>query len=220
MSLPHTRVAVLLGGPSAEHEVSLVSGRAIAAGLRSRGHDVSAWLIDRDGRWWSLPEPATDPALPIASFRDPAALGAAGPWSAAVALERLAALDPAPVVFPAMHGPFGEDGVIQSLLESVGLVYCGSGPAASAVGMDKTLFKRICGAMDLPTLPWVEVRAAELAADRAAVERDLAAFAAGAPGPAPHREARPARVEHRDLDRPSAGRRPGAPDGPRPRARL
>ena len=164
-SLPPTRIAVLFGGPSAEHDVSLVSGRAIAAGLRSRGHDVDLWLIDRDASWWSLPETATDPALAVASFRDPAALGADGPFSAAAALERLAALDPAPIAFPAMHGPFGEDGVVQALLESVALVYCGSGPAASAVGMDKTIFKRICGAMELPVLPWVEIRAAELAAD-------------------------------------------------------
>jgi D-alanine-D-alanine ligase len=183
MSLPRTRVAVLLGGPSAEHDVSLVSGRAIVAGLASRGHDVSARLIDREGRWWSLPEPATDPALAVEAFRAPASLGAEGPWSAATALERLAGLDPTPVVFPAMHGPFGEDGIVQSLVASVGLICCGAGPAASAVGMDKTLFKRICGAMELPVLPWMEVRAAELEADRAAIERDLASFAAGIPDP-------------------------------------
>jgi D-alanine-D-alanine ligase len=183
VSLPHSRIAVLLGGPSAEHEVSLVSGRAIAAGLRSRGHDVSGWLIDRDRRWWSLPDAVMDPGVPVPAFRDPVALGAEGPWSTAAALERLAALEPAPVAFPAMHGPFGEDGVIQSLLESAGIVYCGSDPAASAVGMDKTLFKRICGAMELPTLPWVEVRAAERAADPDGVERDLAAFARDLPDP-------------------------------------
>jgi D-alanine-D-alanine ligase len=183
MTLPRTRVAVLFGGPSEEHDVSLVSGRAIAAGLRARDHDVALWLIDRDGAWWSLPEPASDPALAVEAFRDPGALGAHGPWRPAAALERLAALAPAPVVFPAMHGPFGEDGVVQSLLESVGLVYCGSGPASSAVGMDKTLFKRVCQAMGLPVLPWVEVRAAELTADRAAVEQEVAAFAADQPDP-------------------------------------
>ena len=181
--LPRTRVAVLFGGPSAEHDVSLVSGRAIVEGLRSRGHDVSGWLIDRSSRWWALPDPVTDPGLPVEAFRDPAGLGAQGPFSAPAALERLAALDPRPVAFPAMHGPFGEDGVVQSLLESVGLVYCGAGPAASAIGMDKTLFKRICGAMELPVLPWVEIRAAEVAADPDAVQRDLAAFARDFPDP-------------------------------------
>ena len=74
------------------------------------------------------------------------------------------------MVFPAIHGPFGEDGQLQSLLESVGLVYCGSGPAASAVGMDKSIFKRVCGALELPVLPWMEVRAGELATERARVE--------------------------------------------------
>ena len=53
--------------------------------------------------------------------------------------------EPVEAVFVALHGDFGEDGQVQALLESVSLVYCGAGPAASAVGMDKTLFKRICG---------------------------------------------------------------------------
>ena len=71
-------------------------------------------------------------SLPLRAFRDPAELGADGPYTAAAALEALASADPAPVVFPALHGPFGEDGQGQSLLESAGLVYCGAGPAASA----------------------------------------------------------------------------------------
>ena len=183
MTLEGSNIAVVLGGPSAEHEVSLVSGRAIGTALAERGHAVSGWLVDLGSRWWLLPGPALDPALPVAAFRDPAALGAQGPWSGAVALERLAGQDPAPVVFPAIHGPFGEDGEVQSLLESVGLSYCGSGPAASAIGMDKTLFKRICGSMELPVLPWVEVRAGEHAADPDATLRDLEAFASGLPDP-------------------------------------
>ena len=71
------------------------------------------------------------------------------------------------------HGPFGEDGQVQSLLESADLVYCGAGPAASAVGMDKSLFKRVCGTLELPMLPWTEVRSAEYAADSHAVEAGL-----------------------------------------------
>lgn len=177
MTLPATTIAVLFGGPSAEHEISLMSGRAVATALRGNGHTVSGWLIDLDSRWWRLPPAALDPDLPLEDFRDPAALGAEGPWSAAMGLERLAGSDPQPVVFPAIHGTFGEDGQLQSLLETVGLVYCGAGPAASAVGMDKSLFKRICGALELPVLPWAEVRGAEYHADRSAVEADLRAFA-------------------------------------------
>jgi D-alanine-D-alanine ligase len=183
VSLGRTTIAVLLGGPSAEHDVSLMSGRAIGTALAERGHAVSGWLVDLASRWWLLPARALDPALPIADFRDPAALGAHGPLSGAAAVERLAAQDPAPVVFPAIHGPFGEDGQVQSLLESVGLTYCGAGPAASAIGMDKTLFKRICGSMELPVLPWAEVRAAEYATDPQATLRELVAFASGLPDP-------------------------------------
>jgi D-alanine-D-alanine ligase len=176
-------IVVLLGGPSAEHDVSLVSGRAIVAALAGRGHAVVAWLIDLDGGWWALPPAACDPGLPAAAFDDPVALGARGPFGAAAALEAIAAADPRPVVFPALHGPFGEDGQVQALLESAGLVTCGSGPAASAIGMDKTLFKRACGTLELPVLPWVEVRAGDWARDRRAATATLEAFAASLPDP-------------------------------------
>lgn len=183
MSLAPQSVAVLLGGPSAEHDVSIVSGRAIAAALRDRGHAVTAWLIDLEGRWWVLPESATDPAIVPTAYDDPATLGAEGPFNAGAALDRLADAEPPPVVFPALHGPFGEDGQVQALLESVGLVYCGSGPAASAIGMDKTLFKRACGSLELPVLPWVEVRALDWEQDRGTVLAELEGFAASLPDP-------------------------------------
>ena len=64
--------------------------------------------------------------------------------------------DPAPVVFIALHGPYGEDGTVQALLESAGLAYTGSGVAASALGMDKALFKRMCRGLGLPDLDWRE----------------------------------------------------------------
>jgi D-alanine-D-alanine ligase len=183
MSLPRTAIAVLMGGPSAEHDVSLVSGRAIAAALAGRGHAVAGWLIDLDGGWWALPEPACDPGIAAVRYDDPASLGAQGPLTAAAALERLAAQDPRPVVFPALHGPFGEDGTVQALLGSAGLTYCGSGPAASAIGMDKTLFKRVCGSLELPVLPWVEVRARDWMRDERACAAEVAAFAEALPDP-------------------------------------
>ena len=183
MTLASSAIAVLFGGPSAEHDVSLVSGRSIATALLERGHDVSGWLVDLEGHWWALPHSALDPGLPAGSFRDPASLGAEGPLSAAAALERLSEADPSPIAFPAMHGPFGEDGQLQALLDSAGLVYCGSGPAASAVGMDKSIFKRVCGALELPVLPWMEVRGRELAADREGVQGGLVEFASGFPDP-------------------------------------
>ncbi len=181
--LPPTPVAVLLGGPSAEHDVSLVSGRAIATALSEKGHLVDPWLIDLDGRWWRLPATALDPSLAPTAFDEPGALGATGPYGVAAALDMLAASTVAPVVFPALHGPFGEDGTVQALVASVGLACCGAGPAASAVGMDKTLFKRICVGEGLPVLPWLEVRGQDWAARRPAVLDGLERFATGLPDP-------------------------------------
>ena len=92
----------------------------------------------------------------------------------------MAGTDPAPVVAIALHGPFGEDGTVQALLEAAGLAYTGSGVAASAIGMDKAIFKRLCRGIGLPVVDWREVRASRWAADPGAVRTELEAFAAGA----------------------------------------
>ena len=174
-------VAVLLGGPSAEHDVSLVSGRAIAAALTERGHGVEGWLIDLAGAWWQLPPAALDRSLPATAYDEPAQLGADGPHAAAGALGRLRARDPRPVAFIALHGPFGEDGTVQALCESAGLVYTGSGVAASALGMDKALFKRLAAAQDMLVVPWLEVAAADWRARPDDVHRRLLDFASQLP---------------------------------------
>ena len=172
-------IVVLLGGPSAEHDVSIVSGTAIADALAEGGDDVRQVLIDLDGRWWWLPADHRRAGRPQADYDDPAALGAEGPLRAGAALDRLGAEQPAPVVFIALHGPFGEDGTVQALLESAGLAYTGSGVTASALGMDKAVFKRLVRGLGLPVTDWREVRAARWRADRPAVLAELAAFAAG-----------------------------------------
>ncbi len=174
-------VAVLMGGPSAEHDVSLVSGRAIAGALEQRGHRVEGWLLDLAGAWWQLPSAAMDPAHPAAAYDDPLALGAEGPFSAGAALDRLRSRPRPPVCWLALHGPFGEDGAVQALCESAELVYTGSGVAASAVGMDKALFKRLVGALGMPIVPWLEVRAQDHARDARDVSARLEAFAASLP---------------------------------------
>lgn len=178
-----TAIAVVLGGPSAEHDVSLVSGRAIAASLVERGHQVSGWLIDLDGGWWELPASAMDRSLAMTAYDDPAALGASGPLASAQALEKIRHQDPAPVMFIALHGPFGEDGTIQALCESADLVYSGAGVAASAIGMDKAIFKRLTGAMGMPVLPWLELTAAEWQWDPAAAQKRVAEFSRQLPDP-------------------------------------
>jgi D-alanine-D-alanine ligase len=170
-------VAVLMGGPSAEHDVSVVSGAAIAEALADSGTPVEQILIDLGQRWWWLPTDHRRAGRPASAYDDPVALGATGPFATGAALDRLAAMDPDPVAFIALHGPFGEDGVVQGLLEAAGLCYTGSGVAASAVGMDKPMFKRLVRGLGLPVVDWREVRAEAWASDRAAVLAELEAFA-------------------------------------------
>jgi len=175
-----TKIAVLLGGPSAEHDVSLVSGRAIAAALRERGHDVQGWLVDLDTRFWKLPDSAMDGHIDRTAYDDPATLSAEGPTSAGAALEQMAEGTPA-VVFIALHGPYGEDGTIQALCESAGLAYTGAGVAASAIGMDKTLFKRMTGAMGMPVVPWIDMTGTEWQQDPGAAQQRITSFAEALP---------------------------------------
>ena len=176
-------VVVLLGGPSAEHDVSVVSGTAMAQALSEAGADVRQVYLDLDGRWWWLPADHRREDRPASIYDDPKRLGGEGPLTPGTGLDRLAAADPAPVVVIGLHGPFGEDGTIQAMLESIGLAYTGSGVAASAIGMDKALFKRMCRGLGIPVVDWREVRAARWKADRSGVRREMAAFAAGAADP-------------------------------------
>jgi len=176
-------IVVLLGGPSAEHDVSIVSGTAIAEALAETGLDVEQILIDLDGRWWRLPAGHRREGRAPADYDDPVAVAATGPESVGAAIDRLAAATPQPVMFVALHGPFGEDGTVQALLEAAGLAYTGSGVTASALGMDKAIFKRLARGIGLPVADWREVRAARLDADRAGVLAELEAFAGGTADP-------------------------------------
>jgi D-alanine-D-alanine ligase len=175
-------VAVILGGPSAEHDVSVVSGLAIAAALEADGTPVERILIDLEGAWWWLPtEGAAD--RPAIDHDDPAGLGADGPHRVGEAIDRLAGEQPARLAFIALHGPFGEDGTVQALFEAAGVCYTGSGVAASAIGMDKAMFKRLAAGLGLPVTPWREVRAERWARSPEAVLGELEAFAASVGDP-------------------------------------
>jgi D-alanine-D-alanine ligase len=187
-------VVVLLGGPSAEHDVSIVSGTAIAEALATAGLGVRQVVIDLDGRWWWLPEDHRREGRPAADYDDPAALGAEGPLLVGAAIDRLASAQPQPVAFIALHGPFGEDGTLQALLEAATLAYTGAGVLASALGMDKVAQKRIWRGLGLPVIDWVEVRVAAWASNRAAVLAQLEAFAAGATSTDPRLMVKPARL--------------------------
>jgi len=118
------RVAVLGGGRSSEHEVSLASAAAVRDGLLAGGHEVVAVQIGLDGRW----------LLDGVEL----SLAAAG---------GLLGVD---VVFPALHGPYGEDGVVQGMLEVLDVPYVGSGVASSALCLDKVRFKAVMAAAGLP----------------------------------------------------------------------
>ena len=176
-------VVVLFGGPSAEHDVSIVSGTAIIEALADRGRTVVPTFLDLDGGWWMFPPDHRRGDRPPAAYDHPTALGGVGPASIADAMADLMARDPVPVVFIALHGPFGEDGTIQAILEGAGLPYTGSGVAASALGMDKALFKRLCRGLGLPVMDWREIRADRWRTARDGVEAELLAFIAGADDP-------------------------------------
>src|SRR5215212_8968592 len=146
---------VVFGGRSREHEVSLASARAITEALREDGrHEVVPVGITREGRWIS----SGDPIRELES-RSGAIVGAGGPAElglpAKIGEKIPAALDFAEVVFPVLHGPYGEDGTIQGLLELAGIPYVGSGVLASAVGMDKLTMKKIFAHHGLPQVEWL-----------------------------------------------------------------
>ena len=126
------RVAVIVGGRSTEHAISCISGRSIVAALDPARYDVSVIGITRDGRWVR----DADGGLGIVVDNGP--LPEVSAMAASVDLESSLDVD---VVFPVLHGPWGEDGTVQGLLETLGVPYVGSGVLASALSMDKGYMK-------------------------------------------------------------------------------
>ncbi len=152
------RVWVIMGGTSAEREVSLASGRAVAAALCMHGHEVYAYEL-RDGAF--LPEHSSSgvklPSLPwdpASGQHAHAGNGAEPGWAERLLVAGRTLRDRADVAFLALHGAEGEDGTVQALLGALGVPYTGSGPAACAVAMDKVLTKRIMEALGIPTPAW------------------------------------------------------------------
>lgn len=159
-----TRVALIFGGRSAEHEVSLVSARAVLKNLDPRMFETVLIYIAREGRWKLLKEFGPDEngleAGGTSSFL---------PWEAAGPTP----LFEADIYFPLLHGPFGEDGTIQGLLEMAGVPFVGSGVEASALGMDKAMSKAVWRAAGLPVVPFAVVREEEWRADPEGLRRSL-----------------------------------------------
>jgi D-alanine-D-alanine ligase len=174
-----TRVAVLYGGRSSEHEVSLQSAASVIRHLDRERFEVIPVSIDKSGRWQRNDlhaiEQVGGAALPILPDAPEVRLArqAVGRWALIPIVDGLPEPCEIDVVFPVMHGPLYEDGSIQGLLDLVEVAYVGSGVLASAIGMDKDIAKRLAGLAGIPIAPY---RALTLKA----YERDPAAFLADA----------------------------------------
>jgi D-alanine-D-alanine ligase len=138
------RIAVLSGGRSSEHEISVASARSVAAALEAAGAVVLSIEIGRSGSWELGPGSSGPAGTDIARRL---------PGQAVVA--RLSEVD---VVFPVLHGPFGEDGTVQGLLELAGVPYVGAGVAASSLAMDKDQFKSVMRDKGIPVTRNVTLR--------------------------------------------------------------
>jgi D-alanine-D-alanine ligase len=143
------RVGVLLGGRSGEHEVSLASARNVIEALNKAGHTVVPIGITRQGRWLADSHALyqlTDGAASVDGFSAAIINGKPHDEDAWALLPQASAETPLPaidVIFPVLHGPYGEDGTVQGLLEMANLPYVGCGVLASAVGMDKAVAKQL-----------------------------------------------------------------------------
>jgi D-alanine-D-alanine ligase len=176
------RVMVVFGGRSGEHEVSLASARAILEALERGGrHEAVPVGITREGRWLHTGDPMREletgsiKALPE-SGRVPGTGGGSSSGTPAPAAEKLpVGLGSVDVVFPVLHGPFGEDGTIQGMLELAGVPYVGSGVLASAVGMDKITMKKVFAQHGLPQVDWLGLTRARWTRDRAGCMREIEA---------------------------------------------
>jgi D-alanine-D-alanine ligase len=144
------RVAVLCGGRSSEHDVSLASGESVREGVAEAGHEALDVRIARSGAWMH-------DGAPIALRPGEGLLGA-------------------DVVFPVLHGPFGEDGTVQGLLELLDVPYVGAGVLASALCMDKVVFKEVLAAAKVPQVGYAAVREPRWQSEPGAVRAELAAL--------------------------------------------
>jgi D-alanine-D-alanine ligase len=143
------RVAVLMGGRSSEHPISLASGRSVLEALDPDRYDAVSIGIGRDGRWELVA--GSNGALPAASVAETLPV----PTKAASAPAKLGEVD---VVLPILHGPFGEDGTVQGMLELAGVPYVGADVKASSLCMDKDLFKAVMRDAGIPVTRNITLR--------------------------------------------------------------
>jgi D-alanine-D-alanine ligase len=183
------RIGVLFGGRSSEHEVSLASARNVMDALREAGHEVVPIGITPQGRW--LPQPdawARLSAKAAGTLQGDTAAANAGNssrdgeagWGLLPHGDAGHALPEIDVIFPVLHGPYGEDGTVQGMLEMANLPYVGSGVLASACGMDKEVANRLFAGAGLPQVKFVVLQRQAL---RNNLDGTLAAVEAALPYP-------------------------------------
>ena len=198
VTVKRLRVGVLYGGRSGEHEVSLASAAAVFANLDKKRYEAVPIRIEKDGRWALADRPPT--AMSAGEVIEQARLDSARPlrsgrevhFMARPSEETILSIDRAAakgddlgraivtglnldVIFPVLHGPYGEDGTVQGLLELANVPYVGAGVLASSVGMDKAIMKVLFAAAGLPVGPYHVVMRHEWDRQRPAILRNLEA---------------------------------------------
>ncbi len=162
------RIGVMFGGRSGEHEVSLLSARSVLANLDPERYEITQIAITHDGQWYcganALAKLSSNRVGELERVLLPAEPG--DHWlytltkaGGAISMQKRIELD---VIFPVLHGTFGEDGTLQGLFELNGIAYVGAGVLGSAVGMDKDIFKQIMRANHLPVLDWTTVNRSQI----------------------------------------------------------
>ncbi len=160
------RVGLIFGGRSGEHEVSLVSAQGVMSAIDRDKYEVVPIGITKEGRWLASGDPMKALSSGVWTESNPALLLAEPTQRGLMRLEDLeqkraltaVQVSQLDVVFPILHGPYGEDGTVQGLLELAGIPYVGAGVTASAVGMDKALFKDIMRTHGLPVAPYLVIK--------------------------------------------------------------
>ncbi|MEU9184960.1 D-alanine--D-alanine ligase family protein [Streptomyces sp. NPDC048484] len=185
------RVAIVFGGRSSEHGISMVTAGAVLRAIDRTKYDVLPIGITRQGRWvltadeperMAITERRTPDVEELAESSEGGVILPVDPANREVVYSEPGsvpkALGEVDVVFPVLHGPYGEDGTLQGLLELSGVPYVGSGVLASAVGQDKEYMKRVLTSFGLAVGPYVVIRPREWEQDEAAARKKIVDFAA------------------------------------------
>jgi len=177
------KLGIILGGRSGEHEVSLMSSRSVLSVLDPQKYDVIQIGIDHDGNWWSgeeviskLEKKTTQGLFHVFILPEPGNpyLYRRDQKEGTEVITTLTSLD---VVFPVLHGTFGEDGTLQGLFEMADIAYVGAGVTASSLGMDKGVFKDVMRANKIPVLDWIVFSRKEVEEDIESLIRKSEALA-------------------------------------------